>query len=336
MTINTNPSTQFAPGQRKRVLNDQRFSELLDSMEKKGTIFVKIVDKKHYYALHPIAVGIFEMQVERMSPNFFLGIHKYFYPWFGLEFFTSKLPQLRTIPVEKSLPVDQLNIATYDQIRKLIEDADGRLGVARCICKVGKDLLDAPCKLTERRDLCLVLNENAESWLRNGWAKPLTKDEAFDLLAKNEKDGLVLSVSNAKIPYFVCSCCRCCCGVLEALNMMPRPVDFMESNYYAVLDSEKCTGCGLCVRRCQMAAITSKESDTGETPPTIDLDRCIGCGLCVTTCKKGAIHMKKKYLPTIPPEDMDDLNEILMENKKGYSSKLVTMAKAVVGRKVGN
>lgn len=90
------------------------FRNLLDSMGKKGSIFVKHVDGEPRYALHPIAIGMFEFQAKRLSPNFFLDIHKYFYPWFGLEFFTTKPPQLRVIPVEKGLPPAQGGIATYD------------------------------------------------------------------------------------------------------------------------------------------------------------------------------------------------------------------------------
>jgi Na+-translocating ferredoxin:NAD+ oxidoreductase subunit B len=114
---------------RGKGYSEETFRNLLDSMGKKGSIFVKYVDGKPYYALHPIAVGMFEFQAKRMSPNYFLDIHKYFYPWFGLEFFTTKPPQLRVIPVEKSLPPAQGSIATYDHVREIVERTEGEIGI---------------------------------------------------------------------------------------------------------------------------------------------------------------------------------------------------------------
>lgn len=48
--------------------------------------------------------------------------------------------------------------------------------------------------------------------------------------------------------------------------------------------SEKCSGCGLCVRTCSVNAITVKNKKA-----VIDLDRCTLCGACVSSCKFNAI-----------------------------------------------
>lgn len=48
--------------------------------------------------------------------------------------------------------------------------------------------------------------------------------------------------------------------------------------------SEKCSGCGLCVRTCSVNAITVKNKKA-----VIDLDRCSLCGACVSSCKFNAI-----------------------------------------------
>ena len=64
-----------------------------------------------------------------------------------------------------------------------------------------------------------------------------------------------------------------------------------ESNYFSQVDSELCVGCGICVKRCNMDAITIIDKKA-----IVDRDRCIGCGLCISTCPEEAMQLipKKK------------------------------------------
>ncbi len=62
------------------------------------------------------------------------------------------------------------------------------------------------------------------------------------------------------------------------------------SNYFAVVDPERCVACETCLDRCQMDAITIGEDDIAH----VNLDRCIGCGLCVTTCTTEALSLQPK------------------------------------------
>ncbi|KYK21458.1 ferredoxin [Thermoplasmatales archaeon SG8-52-2] len=54
----------------------------------------------------------------------------------------------------------------------------------------------------------------------------------------------------------------------------------------AVVDKEKCTGCGSCVEACPVDAI-KVENDKA----IIDNDECIDCGTCVDECPEGAISL---------------------------------------------
>ena len=53
---------------------------------------------------------------------------------------------------------------------------------------------------------------------------------------------------------------------------------------YAI-DSEKCTGCGRCIRVCPKEAITGEKKE----PHQLDPERCIKCGACYEVCKFDAI-----------------------------------------------
>jgi len=53
----------------------------------------------------------------------------------------------------------------------------------------------------------------------------------------------------------------------------------------AHVDSEKCTGCGICVSLCPNEAIVIEDA------AAVDPARCSGCGACVYQCPMEAIYL---------------------------------------------
>jgi len=51
------------------------------------------------------------------------------------------------------------------------------------------------------------------------------------------------------------------------------------------IDSEKCTGCGVCARGCSTKAISGEKRQ----PHMINQGMCIKCGACFDSCKFGAV-----------------------------------------------
>ncbi|MFZ5563958.1 MAG: 4Fe-4S binding protein [Thermodesulfobacteriota bacterium] len=300
----------------------------LAAMENRGAIFAKEEAGVMHYALVPFVIGMYEMQVARMSPGYYLDTREYVTKAFGIEYLTTAVPQMRVVPVAKSVTPEH-NIATYDEIRTIIEQTEKRIGVAECICRKAKDLLGEPCERTDRREVCLGFRDFHDMYGRHGWGRTITKEEALAILDRSEKEGLVLQPSNEQEPQFVCACCGCCCGVLEMMRIMPRPADFAASNFYAVLDFDTCNGCGVCVRRCQMGALQIKNKKA-----VLDTGKCIGCGLCVTTCKTKSLRLEKKSRETVPPKTTEDLYDTIMAGKKGLAGKLLKAARGAMGLRV--
>jgi H+/Na+-translocating ferredoxin:NAD+ oxidoreductase subunit B len=285
--------------------------EGLEGMASKGSIYSKKVHEEYHYALSPYVVGIYEMQIGRLELDNLRDTKQFFNKGFGKEYLSTAVPQMRVIPVEKSVTAEN-QVATYDEIRAIIENADGKIGVMDCLCKKGRDMGGYPCKATTKRELCLSFGDYHHMLSRFGWCRDISREEALEILEAAEKDGLVLQPSNEQVPRLVCACCACCCGILLIIKAMPRPVDCVASNYHAVIDNDRCIGCGTCVVRCQMDAIAV---DNGKKAH-IDLDRCIGCGLCISTCEQEAAKLFKKEKKTIPPKDMDELYQMIMKKKK--------------------
>ncbi len=303
----------------------EKLQTLLSGMLKKGSIFSKEINELKHYALVPLVIGMYEMQLPRLTASYYLDTREYITKKFGIEYLTTAVPQMRVIPVEKSITSEH-KIATYDEIRDIIEKTEKRIGIADCICRIAKDTLGEPCKATDNRQLCLGFRDFHDTYTLHGWAKTITKDEALAILDQSEKDGLILQPSNEQEPQFICACCACCCGILEMMSIMPRPADFAASNFYAALKTESCNGCGKCVKRCNMGAINIKDKKA-----FLNTGKCIGCGLCVTTCKPGAIHLCKKDIEIKPPINTEDLYETIMQNKKTPIKKYLTAVKGVLG-----
>ena len=62
------------------------------------------------------------------------------------------------------------------------------------------------------------------------------------------------------------------------------------STMVAVVDEDRCVGCGICVAICKYEALRLSEGVS-----KVDLEKCTGCGGCAASCPNLAINLK--YMP---------------------------------------
>ena len=300
---------------KKTEINVHVLNEKLDIMVKKGLIMKREINGQPHYSNIPFLIGIWELQLGRLTAEVASDSYQYFYEaYFEKEYNKTGIPQMRTIPIEKAIK-DESTVATYDQVRAIVNNSE-LIALIDCICRVGKDLIGEPCKKTDLREICIILGPFAKMRIQNGLAREITKKEAFELLEKSEKAGLVPQTSNSQDPMVICSCCGCCCEVLSSQNKFENPAKFFATNFYAEVNLDDCIGCGTCFDRCNMNARILKNNKY-----KINLERCIGCGVCVPTCPQDAIKLTKKEKHIIPPKNTIETYTAIM-NKKAEMSRV--------------
>lgn len=241
-------------------------------------------DGRARYWAAQFVIGIWEYHVNNLTPGLIKEMEEYL-PHLLDPKVWRKTPQLRTIPVQQSIPVNH-RVMDYENAEKLIR-SHTRFLVAPCICRRERAIMNEPCDKPE--ETCLLLGGAVEYYHENGLGRLVELDEALDLLKVAEKKGLIVSPSNAKKIANICFCCGCCCGILRTIKTAPRPADVVSSPFVIEYDQERCTGCLVCIERCQMDALQPADDKI-----TVDPGRCIGCGLCVTTCAAGALQLTRK------------------------------------------
>ncbi|MFX0071566.1 MAG: 4Fe-4S ferredoxin, partial [Candidatus Hermodarchaeota archaeon] len=212
----------FTPESLKRIhrrvkkldISLEELEEILDEMAGKGSINFGKKGKDKVYCNAFLAIGMYEYQLDRLTPDFVKDFHEYVDEAY-LKEFHRLIPQIRVIPIEKSVTPENV-IATYNDVRKIVENAGEPIAVADCICKKGQDLIGEPCKQTKMREICFSFRSGAQFYIDMGFARPISKEETLEILKKAEDDGLILQTGNSQKPIFICCCCTCCCGLLKA------------------------------------------------------------------------------------------------------------------------
>jgi electron transport complex protein RnfB len=256
------------------------------------------------FRLAPFVVGIYEAQLELMDHELAHLVEDYLVNG-GAAGIMKPQPALnRVLPAQNTVKSEW--ILPYDDVRAILMAAKS-FHVQDCICRTQQDHLGRRCNFP--LDMCLSFS-NSEHQQRQG---DIPQDQALTLLKRSEELGLVHTVSNViQGVGYICNCCGCCCGILRGITEWGIENSVAYANYYAVIDSKLCTGCGICIERCQVQAISEKNG-----LPVVNRLRCIGCGLCVSGCPNNAARLERKPEAEImhPPQDFAAWESARLHNR---------------------
>lgn len=275
---------------------------LLKTMGNKGLIKIARGDNGIEVGLLPFVVGFFENQVYRMDKHF-ADVYEAYYK----EAFSSLLsvtPQFhRVIPVNVQIKSD-VEILPEDDVVKLIASKKA-WAVLDCVCRTEQSLLGKACGHPIK--VCLALSDTPGAFDNAPKLEALDMDGALAVLQEAAEAGLVHTISNNKEDLsYVCNCCTCGCSLLRGISEVNIANVVARSAYYAVVDPDLCTGCGICEDYCQFSAI----SINGYSE--VNAVKCVGCGVCAHHCPEEAISLTLREpdeLPVVPESEQSWLAE---------------------------
>ncbi len=263
-------------------LTEPETMERLKAMADRGFVWRSMATGT--FRLAPFIVGAYEAQLDRMDHELAHLIEEYMHQG-GIEIMRPQPAIHRVIPAQSATKTEW--ILPYDKLREIMM-ACNTFRVRDCICRKQQDLEGTrKCKFPLHVELIFYPGPKS--------TEPpvppfVTKEEALAVLDETEKIGLVHTVSNvAQGVFYVCNCCGCCCGILRGITEFGIEKSVAAANYYSVIDPAKCQGCGTCIDRCQMKAVSVQ----GEVA-AVDRAKCIGCGLCVTGCPYNVARLERK------------------------------------------
>lgn len=258
---------------------------LLTTMWEKGQVDGGGLGPARVFRMLPWVIGIWEMQVGRLDAEL-AHLGEVYYEHFAPQLFGQGPRVARIIPIEQDVTPTQQALS-HDRVSEIIE-ANQSFAVAECVCRKQKRLVGKGCD--HPLEMCLGIESEPNAFENSPWGRPISKREAYALMAEAEEAGLVHLTTNVEgSPSFICSCCGCCCVALKAITQLGL-TNVINSDFYCEIDANACTSCGDCGEGvCPVDAIGE-----GEGAYRVDRDLCIGCGVCIDRCNDTAMALVPK------------------------------------------
>ncbi len=206
-----------------------------------------------------------------------------------------RLPEKVTKAMIEKAKVEHFGqVLPLEEIREIIYKAST---IVRMPC---------PCRWTSlKKELrcCYSISYTPEAWYEGvdmsyfGTAsdehlESVSADDAIKQMEGLEKEGAIHTIWTMLTPFIgsVCNCQLSDCIAMQTYSGIK--VELMaRAEHVAVVDTDLCTGCGLCASACQFNAISATHAGS-EHRAQINPNLCFGCGLCRNECDSKAIKLR--------------------------------------------
>jgi Pyruvate/2-oxoacid:ferredoxin oxidoreductase delta subunit len=295
---------------RRAKMDKNEIAKKLELMSKKGLIFRVRRDDKILYNSAPFMIGLYEYSVKKINGELAKLFKEYYELAYMNELGASNVPGFKVIPVEETIEMNTV-LYPYHKLKESINNAR-KISVTECICRKESRLTGNGCDYP--LETCLSFGVAAEYYIENGIGREISPEEALKIVEDADKAGLIHAGANSKHLSNICNCCPCCCASMKGITK--KGLDkhkFLNAIFESIINKEKCIGCGNCIERCPVEAITLEDY------AVVNRDLCLGCGLCATICSEQAINLKLRKDGEEPFDRVLELGKAIYEGKRKSS-----------------
>ena len=319
-------------------MSSEKFITIFESLKQKAFVGIKLSEtNEEQYTLHPFIVGWFEgivtyligkpeeKEFAQRYMSFFDSLrNRNYFPVrkvmnvigkyapvsnqsVGMVHESKNEKGKSTVIINETIVAPDSRIYPTNSINDMIMEYGTKSIIGQfkaCMCRQVMANVDDPCRFKMPEDIgCMGFGDKIKPYVKYGYMRQISKEEAFDIIQKARDYGAVHSVfheqDDAKLPQTgLCNCCWDCCGIFRSYNMGAVPLRY--SCYYMakITDSSKCTGCGKCEKYCPTAAISVLDKKV-----VLDIKKCIGCGQCIHQCARFVVELienkRTAFLPML-------------------------------------
>ncbi|MBI1987261.1 MAG: 4Fe-4S dicluster domain-containing protein [Nitrospinae bacterium] len=300
---------------RKLGIAQDELCDRMTEMAHRGLMIDFEHNGQRYFALPPVVIGLFEFTFMRARDDLPMAeLARLFEDYMGEDdrfarsVFQGQTQIGRSLVHEEALQGEGLTeILDWERASHIVRSASAS-AVSLCSCRHKASHLGRACDRPQQN--CLSFNYAAKAMIRCGLAQSITTGEAMRILEECKEAGLAQTGDNVrrKVTY-ICNCCGCCCGMIQAIQTFDIRNAIVTSNWMMEVDLSRCKGCGMCVNACPVRAIEIAHQGEGERKrkwAALDHTLCLGCGVCYSACKSGGISMKPREPRVFTPETIFD------------------------------
>ncbi|MFO8011028.1 MAG: 4Fe-4S dicluster domain-containing protein [Dehalococcoidia bacterium] len=198
-------------------------------------------------------------------------------------------------------------VIPFKVARDVVLENPSSIVVGECPCRAASP---NPCLPPGQQEVCLFIGDPWATFMdeQNPKYHRVSPEKATEVLEFCHEKGFVHTAyfehAAGNRLDAICNCCGCCCMGIRMWNLMEGTLPLLAPSGYVAEVSEDCSGCGICAENvCNFYAISLDEQNQRAV---IDFDKCMGCGVCESVCPDNAIYLRREKAKG-DPLDLDEL-----------------------------